>query len=219
VIRYKNEKQTRIAVGITMFMYAFFSTAYVQLTAPILAYMVEAEGYTDPILSNMIVTICALAQIPACLLGVALGKRMDKKLWSYIGMACFLFGSLLIIPFSQNIYLVLLCRFVVGFGSGILILLCTVVMMVELLVEQAYGSFMRPTRILTGAAGDVTACEAVSVLAGGVIDVDSFSVVYVKVMGFGAAIVNCKIAAADNLNDIAAVLGNTVTVQTKPDVF
>ena len=128
MIQYKNEKQTRIAVGITMFMYAFFSTAYVQLTAPILAYMVEAEGYTDPILSNMIVTICALAQIPACLLGVALGKRMDKKLWSYIGMACFLFGSLLIIPFSQNIYLVLLCRFVVGFGSGILILLSTAIL-------------------------------------------------------------------------------------------
>lgn len=36
------------------------------------------------------------------------------------------------------------------------ILFCTVVVMVELLVEQAYGSFMRPTRILTGAAGVLT---------------------------------------------------------------
>jgi len=37
--------------------------------------------------------------------------------------------------------------------SALSILLCAVVVMVELLVEQAYGSFMRPTRILTGAAG------------------------------------------------------------------
>ncbi len=41
-------------------------------------------------------------------------------------------------------------------ASALLILLCAVVMMVELLVEQAYGSFMRPTRILTGAAGVLT---------------------------------------------------------------
>lgn len=108
-----------------MFIYAFFSTAYVQLTAPILSYIVEAQGYTDPILSNMIVNICALAQIPACLVGIVLGKRMDKKKWSYIGMSCFLAGSLSIIPLSGNIYLVLACRFVVGFGSGILIVLST----------------------------------------------------------------------------------------------
>ena len=38
--------------------------------------------------------------------------------------------------------------------------LCTlffvVVVMAELILEQAYGSFMRPTRILTGAAGVLT---------------------------------------------------------------
>ena len=33
---------------------------------------------------------------------------------------------------------------------------CATVMMVELLVEQAYGSFMRPSRIVTGAAGVLT---------------------------------------------------------------
>ena len=38
-------------------------------------------------------------------------------------------------------------------ASALSILLCATVVMVELLVEQAYGSFMRPTRILTGAAG------------------------------------------------------------------
>lgn len=37
-----------------------------------------------------------------------------------------------------------------------LTLFCVTVTMVELLVEQAYGSFMRPTRILTGAAGVLT---------------------------------------------------------------
>ena len=37
--------------------------------------------------------------------------------------------------------------------SALSILFCATVVMVELLVEQAYGSFMRPTRILTGAAG------------------------------------------------------------------
>lgn len=38
-------------------------------------------------------------------------------------------------------------------ASALSILLCAVVVMTELLLEQAYGSFMRPTRILTGAAG------------------------------------------------------------------
>lgn len=38
-------------------------------------------------------------------------------------------------------------------ASALSILFCAIVVMVELLVEQAYGSFMRPTRILTGAAG------------------------------------------------------------------
>ena len=41
-------------------------------------------------------------------------------------------------------------------ASAVLTLLFVVIVMVELLVEQAYGSFMRPTRILTGAAGVLT---------------------------------------------------------------
>lgn len=41
-------------------------------------------------------------------------------------------------------------------ACGVLTFLCVVIVMVELLVEQAYGSFMRPTRILTGAAGVLT---------------------------------------------------------------
>ncbi len=40
--------------------------------------------------------------------------------------------------------------------SALFIFFCAVVVMVELLVQQAYGSFMRPTRILTGAAGVLT---------------------------------------------------------------
>ena len=40
--------------------------------------------------------------------------------------------------------------------SALAALLFAVVVMVELLVQQAYGSFMRPTRILTGAAGVLT---------------------------------------------------------------
>ena len=127
-VHYKNEKQAGFAIAVTMFIYAFFSTALIQLTAPILSYIVEAEGYTDPVLSNMIVTIGSLAQIPACLLGAVLGRRMDKKLWTYICIGCFLTGSLLVIPLSGNIYLVLACRFVAGFGTGILTLLATAVL-------------------------------------------------------------------------------------------
>lgn len=41
-------------------------------------------------------------------------------------------------------------------ASLLSILFCVVAVMVELLVCQAYGSFMRPTRILTGAAGVLT---------------------------------------------------------------
>ena len=40
--------------------------------------------------------------------------------------------------------------------SSIFIFLCALVVMVEFLVEQAYGSFMRPSRVLTGAAGVLT---------------------------------------------------------------
>lgn len=40
--------------------------------------------------------------------------------------------------------------------SAVFVFLCVTVVMVELLVSQAYGSFMRPTRILTGAAGVLT---------------------------------------------------------------
>lgn len=41
-------------------------------------------------------------------------------------------------------------------ASALSILFCATVVMVELLLEQAYGSFMRPTRVLTGAAGVLT---------------------------------------------------------------
>ena len=128
MISYKNRTTARIAIGITMFLFAFFGTANVQLTSSILSYIIEAEGYTDPLLSNMIVTINSLAQIPACLLGAFLGRRMDKKRWSYFGIACFLAGSLGVILFSRSLYLVLLCRLVVGFGSGLLILLYTAIL-------------------------------------------------------------------------------------------
>lgn len=40
--------------------------------------------------------------------------------------------------------------------SALCIFFCSVVVIVELLVEQAFGSFMRPTRILTGAGGVLT---------------------------------------------------------------
>ena len=128
MISYRNQTVAQVAIGVTMFLFAFFGTAYVQLTSSILSYIIEAEGYTDPLLSNMIVTISSLSQIPACLLGAFLGRRMDKKRWSYFGIACFLAGSLSVILFSHSLYLVLFCRLVVGFGSGILILLYTAIL-------------------------------------------------------------------------------------------
>ena len=41
-------------------------------------------------------------------------------------------------------------------ASALLIFLVAVAVMVELLLEQAYGSFMRPSRVVTGAAGVLT---------------------------------------------------------------
>lgn len=128
MIEYKNRTTAQIVIGITMFLFAFFGTAYVQLTSSILSYIIEAEHYTDPLLSNMIVTISSLAQIPACLLGAYLGQKMDKKRWSYFGILCFLAGSMSVIIFSRSLYLVLFCRLIVGFGSGILILLYTAIL-------------------------------------------------------------------------------------------
>lgn len=121
-------KKTRTVIAVVMFMFAFFNSAYVQLTTPLLSTMIETEGWTNEMLCNLIVTMGNFAQIPAYILCGILGKRMNKKKMAYISVVCFLAGGLLIIPCSFNIYLVLLCRFVVGFGSGILILISTAIL-------------------------------------------------------------------------------------------
>jgi len=67
-----------------------------------------------------------------------------------------LIGSALAFGGFLNLFVAALppkgCKWVCGLS----ILFCVIVVMVELLVQQAYGSFMRPTRILTGAAGVLT---------------------------------------------------------------
>lgn len=106
----------------------FFNSAYVQLNTPLLSTMIETQGWTNEMLCNLIVTMGNFAQIPAYLICLALGGRMNKKKMAYLSIACFLVGGLLIIPCSTSIYLVLLCRFIVGFGSGILILISTAIL-------------------------------------------------------------------------------------------
>lgn len=127
-IQIKDPKKARTIIAATMFMFAFFNSAYVQLNTPLLSSMIETQGWTNETLCNLIVTIGNLAQIPAYLLGAVLGKKMDKKKLTYISVLCFLIGGLLIIPLSFNIYLVLLCRFIVGCGSGMLILISTAIL-------------------------------------------------------------------------------------------
>ena len=78
-ISFKNRKTALIAIGVVMFLYAFFNSAYVQLTTPLLSTIIKTQGYTDPTLANMIVIMGNLAQIPANVIGGILGSRMDKK--------------------------------------------------------------------------------------------------------------------------------------------
>lgn len=124
----KDLKKTRTVIAIVMFLFAFFNSAYVQLNTPLLSTMIETQGWTNEMLCNLIVTMGNFAQIPAYILCGILGKRMNKKKMAYVSVVCFLAGGLLIIPCSFSIYLVLLCRFVVGFGSGILILISTAIL-------------------------------------------------------------------------------------------
>ena len=127
-ISFKNRKTALAAIGVVMFLYAFFNSAYVQLTTPLLSTIIREQGYTDPTLANMIVTMGNLAQIPANILGGILGSRMDKKRMSYVSAALVIGGSLAVIPLAGNIFAVLACRAVVGFGSGMLILISTAIL-------------------------------------------------------------------------------------------
>lgn len=126
--QYKDMKKAQTVIAATMFIFAFFNSAYVQLNTPLLSTMIAAQGWTNETLCNLIVTIGNLAQIPAYILGGILGKKMPKKKLAYISIVCFIVGGLLIIPLSFNIYLVLLCRFIVGCGSGMLILISTAIL-------------------------------------------------------------------------------------------
>lgn len=125
---YKDLKKTRRIIAITMFIFAFFNSAYVQINTPLLSSMIAAQGWTNETLCNLIVTIGNLAQIPSYILGGVLGRKMDKKKLVYISAVLFLVGGLLVIPCSSNIWLVLLCRFIVGCGSGMLILISTAIL-------------------------------------------------------------------------------------------
>lgn len=127
-VQYKDLTKARKVIAVVMFIFAFFNSAYVQLNTPLLSTMIETQGWTNEMLCNLIVTMGNFAQIPAYLICLALGGRMNKKKMAYLSIACFLVGGLLIIPCSTSIYLVLLCRFIVGFGSGILILISTAIL-------------------------------------------------------------------------------------------
>ncbi len=127
-IQFHDIKKSKKVIAAVMFLFAFFNSAYVQLNTPLLSTMIETQGWTDQTLCNLIVTTGNLAQIPAYLLCLVMGKSMNKKKMSYFSIICFIVGGLLIIPCSSNIYLVLLCRFIVGFGSGILILISTAIL-------------------------------------------------------------------------------------------
>lgn len=128
LIEYKDQKKARMIIAITMFIFAFFNSAYVQINTPLLSTMINDLGWSNDTLSNLVVTIGNIAQIPAYIVGAVLGSRMNKKKLAYISILCFLIGGLLIIPLSFNIYLVLLCRFIVGCGSGMLILISTAIL-------------------------------------------------------------------------------------------
>lgn len=109
---------------ITLFLNSFFSVAYLQLTVPLLSTMVAAQGFTNPSLIGLIATLPSLALIPTVLLCGKLAETMSKKTLFYIGVIIFLIGGIGAI-FTKDIVSLLVCRAIVGLGSGFCILLVT----------------------------------------------------------------------------------------------
>ena len=87
-VQYKDLTKARKVIAVVMFIFAFFNSAYVQLNTPLLSTMIETQGWTNEMLCNLIVTMGNFAQIPAYLICLALGGRMNKKKMAYLSIAC-----------------------------------------------------------------------------------------------------------------------------------
>lgn len=94
----------------------------------------------------LIPTVCALE----LLFHVWVGGSLSMSLAAEILGFALCFGGLL------SLGAALLPEKASRWFAGICAFLCALVMLVEYMVGNAYGSFMRPTRILTGAAGVLT---------------------------------------------------------------
>jgi len=122
LIDIKDRKKAKVVILVVMFIYAFYNSSYLQLTTPILATMVSSVGYTDASLANMIITITSLSQIPAFIIAAIIGQRIDKRRWIVACAVIFSAAGAATIVVASNIYLVLVCRAIVGFSSGMLVL-------------------------------------------------------------------------------------------------
>ena len=122
LINIKDHRKAKIVILVVMFIYAFYNSSYLQLTTPILATMVQSVGYTNASLSNMIITITSLSQIPAFIIAAVIGQKIDKRKWIVVCAIIFSAAGAATIAVASNIYLVLVCRAIVGFSSGMLVL-------------------------------------------------------------------------------------------------
>jgi len=114
----------KFMLAVALFLNSFFSCAFLQITVPLLSTMVAAQGFTNQSLIGLIVTLPCLTIIPTVLLCGKLSETMSKKTLFYIGTIIFLIGGLGAI-FTTSITGLLICRAILGLGSGFCILLVT----------------------------------------------------------------------------------------------
>jgi len=117
-------KKNNVGILIALLSVTFFSTCYVQISAPVLATMAGALNLTDPTLIGLIVTLPALMFIPSSLLCGKLSETVSKKILLYIGGTLFLIGGIGTI-FLTDITTILVFRAILGFGTGICTTLAT----------------------------------------------------------------------------------------------
>lgn len=117
-------KFRKFMMGAAICINGFFSLAYLQLTVPLISTMVDAQGFTDPALINLIATMPSLLMVPTILLCGKLTQTVNKKTLFNIGAIIFVIGGIAAI-FTSDIYSLLICRAIVGVGAGFSIVLVT----------------------------------------------------------------------------------------------
>jgi MFS family permease len=120
----KKVNQKVLLAGILAF--SFYSTAHMQIAAPVIGILSQDIGETNVTLLGMITTLPSLAFIPANLLFGKLSMTVNKKTLWLIGTILWIVGGGLT-PLFHSIVPILVCRALLGVGTGFCIPLVTAI--------------------------------------------------------------------------------------------